>query len=87
MNFDFEQVAGWCLKESEENLIEKGGQSTWVVQLVDCPTLGFSSCHELRVLGSSPALGSTLSFRILSLSLSLPLPLPLLACDLSLSNK
>ena len=32
----------------------------WVSQLVECLTLDFGSDHDLRVLGSSPALGSVL---------------------------
>ena len=32
-----------------------------VAQLVKHPILGFGSGHDLRVLGLSPALGSTLS--------------------------
>jgi len=32
-----------------------------VAQLVKCPTLGFSSGHDLRVVGSSPMAGSMLS--------------------------
>ena len=34
---------------------------TWVAQLVEQPTLDFSSGHDLRVARSSPTLGSTLS--------------------------
>ena len=32
----------------------------WVAQLVKCPTLDFGSGHDLRVMGSSLVLGSTL---------------------------
>lgn len=36
---------------------------TWVAQ-VGCPTLGFSPCHDLRVMRSSPVLmNSTLSIK------------------------
>ena len=33
----------------------------WVVQLVKCPTLGFGSGSNLRVMRSSPTSGSALS--------------------------
>ena len=33
----------------------------WVAQLVKCPTLDFSSGHDLTVVRSSPTLGSMLS--------------------------
>jgi len=33
----------------------------WEAQLVEHPTVDFSSGHDLRVLGWSPALGSALS--------------------------
>jgi len=33
----------------------------WVAQLVECPSLDFSSGHDLRVMGSSPKSGSMLS--------------------------
>ena len=48
----------------------------WVAQLVEHPTLDFSSGHDPRVMGSSPVSGSTLNVepKILSLPLSLPLP-------------
>ena len=32
----------------------------WVVQMVQYPTLDFSSSHHLRVVRSSPTLGSML---------------------------
>ena len=35
--------------------------SAWVAQLVEHPTLDFSSGHDLRVVGSSPESGSMLS--------------------------
>ena len=53
------------------------GAPEWLSHL----TLDFSSGHDLRVLGSSPMLGSVLS-GILSGSLSLPLALPLLMLSL-----
>ena len=34
---------------------------TWVAQLAECPTFDSCSGHDLRVVGSSPALGSALS--------------------------
>ena len=36
-------------------------QGTWEAQLVEYQTLGFSSGCDLRVVGSSPQLGSALS--------------------------
>ena len=46
-------------------------------------TFDFSSGHDLRVVRSSPMLGSTLSGDSFSLSLCMP---PLLACTLSKKN-
>ena len=67
----------------------------WVAQLVKCPTLDFSSGHDLRVMGLSPESGSTLSGKSLGdtlsfsfsphLHLSLPLSLPRV-CFLSQTN-
>ena len=37
-----------------------GFLSAWVAQLVKCPTLDFSSGHDLRLVRSSPLLGSSL---------------------------
>ena len=34
------------------------GGSAWVAQSVECQSLDFGSGHDLRVVGSSPALGS-----------------------------
>ena len=71
-----------------------------MAQSVKCPTLGFRSGHDLRVMGSSTTLGSALSIEpdwdtlslTLSLSLSLSLflslslcPSPARACTLTLS--
>ena len=36
-------------------------RAAWEAQLVKCPTLGFSSCHDLRVMKFSPALSPMLS--------------------------
>ena len=36
-------------------------RSTWVAQSVKCPTLGFRSGHDVRVMRSSPTLDSALS--------------------------
>ena len=47
-------------------------QGVWVAQSVKCPTLDFSSGHDLRVVGLSPASGSKLSGE--SAWDSLPLP-------------
>lgn len=44
---------------------------TWVVQSVECSTLGFGSGHDLRVVRSDLALGSILSLESASNSLSL----------------
>jgi len=51
-----------------------------VVQPVECPTLGFGSGHDLRVVRSSPVLGFELSEE----STEVSLPLPALALSLSL---
>jgi len=53
-----------------------------VAQLIGHPTLGFSSGHDLGVMGSSPSSGSTLSAQ--SLLVPLPLLLPQLTHTLSL---
>ena len=45
----------------------------WVAQSVERLTLDFSSGHDLRVVGSSPALGSARTARSLPGILSLPL--------------
>ena len=52
-------------------------------QSIGHPTLGFSSGHDLRVVGSGPVSGSVLSVESAVCSLS-PSPLPLLARSLSL---
>lgn len=52
---------------------------------VECPTLGFRSGSDLRVMGWSPASGSVLSAESAEfLSPSVPLPH---VCALSLSNE
>ena len=40
---------------------KKERRGTWVAQLVEHPALGFGSGCDLRVKGSSPISGSTLS--------------------------
>ena len=55
-----------------------------MAQLVECLTLGFSSGHDLKVLGSSPHLAPR-SAQSLRVSLPLPLLLPLVL-SLSLSK-
>ena len=69
-------------------------RGTLVAQSVECPTLGFSSVHVPRVMGSCPISGSVLSVEPAwdSLSPSLSAPPPLmrtlsLSLSLSLSNK
>ena len=67
-------------------------RGTWVAQLVKHPSLDFGSDHDLRMLGSSPALGSALSclrFQGFSFPPSLPLLMLSLAfvCSLSLKTK
>ena len=65
----------------------KSPRGAWVAQLVKCPTLGFHSGHDPRVMGSSPALGSTLSTEPAWVSLSSSLTLfPTCAFSLSLSQ-
>ena len=43
---------------NKENNIKTGKQDGWVAQWVKCPILDFCSGHDLRVVRSSPALGS-----------------------------
>ena len=50
-------------------------RDAWVAQSVECPTLGFGSGHDLRVVRLSPASGSALSGESVCDSLS-PSPLP-----------
>ena len=63
-------------------------QGAWVAQSVECPTLNFSSGHDLTVHGIEPYAVSILSFlRILSFPLPVSLSAPLLvALSLSLSK-
>ena len=57
-----------------KNLYKKTKWGTWVAQSANCPTLGFSSDHDLTVGGFEPAWDS----------LSPPLSAtPLLACSFS----
>ena len=57
---------------------------TWVAQLVKCPTLDFSSGHDLWIMGLTPMSGSTLSEESAWDSLSLsPIPCSF-TCFLSL---
>ena len=51
-------------------------EGTWVAQSVECMTLDLGSGHDLRVVGSSPVSGSTLSMDVDSLSLSPSTPSP-----------
>lgn len=66
----------------KEEIISSG--SGWAAQLVEGPTLDFSSVHDLRVMRSVPVSGSALAMEpAQELSLSL-LPTPLLMCSVSL---
>jgi len=47
------------LMETHLKILETIG-GVWVAQLVKCPTLEFSSGHDLRVMRSSPASSSML---------------------------
>ena len=62
----------------------------WVAQSVKCPTLGFSSGHDLTLMRSSPTSGSALAGRsllgVLSSSLSPP-PTLIVSLSSSLSLK
>ena len=49
----------------------------WMAQAIKCLTLNFGSGHNLRVVGSSPKMGSTQSAVCLGFSLSL-CPFPIL---------
>ena len=59
---------------------------TWLVQLVEHPSLGLASGCDLEVRGSSPRLGSALSTESAWDSLPLLLPLPP-RCSLKWINK
>jgi len=61
-------------------------RGAWVAQLVKCPTLDFSSGHDLRVVGSSPTSDSALGVELDWDSFS-PLPLPLPTYALFLFKK
>ena len=53
-------------------------RGAWVAQWVKCLTLGLGSGHDLRVVGSSPTLGSVLSGESACNSFpACPLPPPL----------
>ena len=77
--------AEWC------DLQKSKLWGSWVAQLVECPILGFSSGHDLRVVRLSPVLVSVLSggmLEVLSLSLhSVPAPAHACMCDHSYSLK
>ena len=57
--------------------------------MVECPTLGFGSGEDLRVMRSNPTSGSELSMESTedSFPVPLPLPLPLLVLSFSKINK
>ena len=62
----------------------------WVAQSIKCPTLGFGSDHDLRVVRLSPMWGSHWAWsllKILSLPRLLPLSLLILSLFFSFSNK
>ena len=50
-------------KTSSLRIVDRIGNNrgTWVAQSVKHQTLGFSSGHDFRVLGSSPGLGFAIS--------------------------
>ena len=52
------------VEDSEDRKVQRRKQMTlgapWVTQSVECWTLDFSSDHDLRVVSSSPVLGSVL---------------------------
>ena len=51
----------WDLPDFPEVKLYSKNCGSWVSQLVKCPTLDFSSGHDLTVVRSSPTLGSALS--------------------------
>ena len=55
------------------------GGGAWVAQSVKHLIPGFGSGHDLRIVGSSPALGSLLSGEFVCPSLSAPHPAHTLA--------
>ena len=60
-----DRLRGLLIKIKQINIhikgVSKGG--TWVAQVVEHPTLDFSSGHDLRVVGLSPMSGSMLSVK------------------------
>ena len=51
----------WPSPSLEQNcLIKYNAAGNWMVQLVRCPSLDFSSGHNLKIVRSSQALGSAL---------------------------
>ena len=45
---------------SPQKIKNRTTRGTWVVKSVECPTLGFGSCHDLGVMRWSPPPGSVL---------------------------
>ena len=62
---------------------EWSNRGTWVTQLIERLTLGFSSGHDLGVVGSSSALGSALNGESACDPLSPSPSAPASACALS----
>ena len=82
----------WPLNRWLPRCLKDASKGTWVAQSAKRPTLGFSSGCDLRVMRSSPELGSTLSWESTGHSLSPSTPslhpcLCTLSCSLSLSQK
>ena len=60
LTFTIKRVKGRTVWQAIKN--RKAGVA-WVTQSVKHPTFGFGSGHDLRVMRSSPELGSTLSMK------------------------
>ena len=85
-------MANVLLKVSTSGLRKISVGGAWVAQLVECPTLGFGSGHDLTLRGFTPLVGLCTDRSLLgvfspSLSLSLSLTHHPRALPLSKINK
>ena len=78
----------YALVNGTRPLLKFSETGAWVGQLVEHPTLDFSSGYDCRVVRLSPRWGSALSKESAAslFLLLLPLPLPLLSLSVSLSK-
>lgn len=73
-------IAGSLGGGGEDHTVAKMTWGAWVVQSVQCLTLGFSAGHDLGVVRSNPALGSALGVESAQDSLSAFPHFPLSLC-------